>query len=212
MAHRGLYGVMQDFDEFVAGNLEQLLKTAYLITWDGGEAEDLVQECLFKVARRWPRVRGMAQPRAYARRILVNLALDAAGGRARRRGELDGAPAVADEPARDLLVGLETRAELLDALERLTPRQRAVLGSNPTRRLSNSHRLRAPRVSACAVSLASGRSVRRRSLPPWVIPKHSRTVVTLRPSSDWFPGSTARAVSRSSAELAEGVTCTYVAS
>ena|ERR1039458_9848744 len=78
MAQRGLYGVMDDFDEFVAGNLEQLLKTAYLITWDAGEAEDLVQECLFKVARRWPRVRGMAQPLAYARRILVNLALDAA--------------------------------------------------------------------------------------------------------------------------------------
>ncbi len=118
---------MDDFDDFVAGNVEQLLKTAYLITWDEGEAEDLVQECLFKVARRWPRVRRMAQPRAYARRILVNLALDAAGGRARRRGELDGSPAVADEPARDLLFGLETRDELLDALAGLTPRQRAVL-------------------------------------------------------------------------------------
>jgi RNA polymerase sigma-70 factor (sigma-E family) len=118
---------MDDFDEFVAGNLERLLRTAYLITWDAGEAEDLVQECLFKLARRWPRVRGMAQPRAYARRVLVNLALDAARGRARRRGELNEAPAVADEPARDLLVGLETRAELLDVLARLTPRQRAVL-------------------------------------------------------------------------------------
>jgi len=118
---------MDDFDEFVADNLEQLLKTAYLITWDASEAEDLVQECLLKVARRWPRVRGLAQPRAYARRVLVNLALDDARGRARRRGELDGAPAVVDEPARDLLGGLETRAELLDALARLTPRQRAVL-------------------------------------------------------------------------------------
>jgi RNA polymerase sigma-70 factor (sigma-E family) len=118
---------MDDFDEFVAGNLEQLLRTAYLITWDAGEAEDLVQECLLKVARRWPRVRGMGQPRAYARRILVNLALDAAGGRVRRRGELDGPPVVAEEPGRDLLAGLETRAELLDALARLSARQRAVL-------------------------------------------------------------------------------------
>jgi RNA polymerase sigma-70 factor (sigma-E family) len=118
---------MDDFDLFVASNLEQLLKTAYLITWDVGEAEDLVQECLFKVARRWPRVRRMAQPGGYARRILVNLAVDGARGRARRRGELDGAAAVADEPDRDLLIGLETRAELLDALARLTPRQRAVL-------------------------------------------------------------------------------------
>lgn len=118
---------MDDFDEFVAGNLEQLLKTAYLITWDAGEAEDLVQECLFKVARRWPRVRRMEQPRAYARRILVNLALDGSRGRARRRSELEGAPAAADDPARDVLAGLETRAELLDALARLTPRQRSVL-------------------------------------------------------------------------------------
>jgi RNA polymerase sigma-70 factor (sigma-E family) len=118
---------MDDFDEFVAGNLEQLLKTAYLITWDAGEAEDLVQECLFKVARRWPRVRAMAQPRAYARRILVNLALDDGRGRARRRGELEEPLSVPDGVARDLLAGVETRAELLDALARLTPRQRAVL-------------------------------------------------------------------------------------
>jgi len=118
---------MDDFDEFVAGNLEQLLRTAYLITWDAGEAEDLVQDCLLKVARRWPRVRGMAQPRAYARRILVNLALDDSRGRARRRGELDGVSAGFDGPARDLLAGLEARAELLDALAGLTARQRAVL-------------------------------------------------------------------------------------
>jgi RNA polymerase sigma-70 factor (sigma-E family) len=118
---------MDDFDEFVAGNLEQLLKTAYLITWDAGEAEDVVQECLFQVARRWPRVREMAQPRAYARRILVNLAVDDARSRSRRRGELDEAPAELGGEARDLLVGLETRAELLDALARLTLRQRAVL-------------------------------------------------------------------------------------
>ncbi len=118
---------MQDFDEFVAGNLEQLLRTAYVITWDVGEAEDLVQECLFKVARGWPRVRRMSQPRAYARRILVNLALDDARSRARRRVELDGASTVSDEPTRDLFVGLEARAELVDALTQLTPRQRAVL-------------------------------------------------------------------------------------
>jgi RNA polymerase sigma-70 factor (sigma-E family) len=118
---------MDDFDEFVAGNLEQLLKTAYLITWDAGDAEDLVQECLLKVARRWPRVRKMAQPRAYAGRILANLAVDDARRRARRRSELDGSAPVLDGPAQDLLVGLETRAELLDALALLTPRQRAVL-------------------------------------------------------------------------------------
>ncbi|MDE3129920.1 MAG: SigE family RNA polymerase sigma factor [Acidobacteriota bacterium] len=107
--------------------MESLLRTAYLISWDQGEAEDLVQECLLKVARRWPRVRRMQQPRAYARRILINLALDGARGRVRRRGELEAGGAGVQEPAQELLDGLEARTDLIDALARLTPRQRAVL-------------------------------------------------------------------------------------
>ena len=90
---RRVNGVMTDFDQFVAAHVDDLLRTAYLIVWDEGEAEDLVQECLLKVARRWPRIRRMEQPRAYARRILVNLALDGARGRARRRSELEPASA-----------------------------------------------------------------------------------------------------------------------
>ena len=117
---------MDDFNAFVAQNLEQLVGTAYLITWDSGEAEDLVQECLFKLARRWPRVRRMQKPKAYARRVLVNLALDGSRGYARRRGELGGLSAI-EAPARDLLEGVDTRVELLDALAQLTARQRAVL-------------------------------------------------------------------------------------
>jgi RNA polymerase sigma-70 factor (sigma-E family) len=117
---------MSDFDEFVAANVDDLLQTAYLIVWDEAEAEDLVQECLMKVARRWPRVRRMEHPRAYARRILVNRALDGARGRARRRTELE--PMVqASATAVDPLAMIDTRAELLDALGRLPARQRAVL-------------------------------------------------------------------------------------
>jgi RNA polymerase sigma-70 factor (sigma-E family) len=122
-----LYVVMDDFDRFVEDSVEHLLKTAYLIAWDAGDAEDLVQECLLKVARRWSRVRRMEQPRAYASRILVNLALDGARGRARRRHELrnDVTPPLHEwtQP----LAALDDRAELLDALAQLTPRQRAVL-------------------------------------------------------------------------------------
>jgi RNA polymerase sigma-70 factor (sigma-E family) len=117
-----------DFDQFVAGSVDDLLRTAYLIAWDPAEAEDLVQECLFKIARRWPRVRSMELPVAYARRILVNLALDGARGRARRRVELE--PAGADARAQDAVDPLDAlgiRAELDDALSRLPARQRAVL-------------------------------------------------------------------------------------
>ncbi len=127
----GLYGVMArsnaDFDEFVAAHVDDLLRTAYLIAWDEAEAEDLVQECLLKVARRWPRVRSMDQPRAYARRILINIATDGARGRARRRVELDPPPPGVAERSVDPLAALETHVELVEALGQLPPRQRAVL-------------------------------------------------------------------------------------
>lgn len=65
-----------------------LLRTAYLLTGDTGHAEDLVQETLVKIARRWSRVVSMESPRAYARRVLVNLALDGSERRSRHRAEL----------------------------------------------------------------------------------------------------------------------------
>lgn len=117
---------MTEFDQFVAQHVDGLLRTACLIAWDDSEAEDLVQECLFKVARRWPRVRAMDQPGAYTRRILVNLAIDGAGRRARRRIELT-PPASPPEAPGDPLDPLADRADLLDALAELPRQQRAVL-------------------------------------------------------------------------------------
>jgi len=37
------------FERFVGDTAESLLRSAYLIAWDFAEAEDLVQECLFRV-------------------------------------------------------------------------------------------------------------------------------------------------------------------
>jgi RNA polymerase sigma-70 factor (sigma-E family) len=117
---------MTEFDQFVATHVDDLLRTAYLIVWDDGEAEDIVQECLLKAARRWPRIRRMEQPRAYVRRMLVNLALDDARGRARRRTELEPG-ALAGRIALDPLPAFDERTELLQALGELPERQRAVL-------------------------------------------------------------------------------------
>jgi RNA polymerase sigma-70 factor (sigma-E family) len=121
-----------EFERFVESCAGDLLRTGYLIVWDLAEAEDLVQETLLRVARRWPRVRRMDQPIAYARRILVNLAIDDGKRRSRRRRELEppeGAPlgAHADEAATRAFAALDARAELLGALAVLPPRQRAVL-------------------------------------------------------------------------------------
>jgi RNA polymerase sigma-70 factor (sigma-E family) len=124
--------VRGEFEDFVAGSSDSLLRTAFLVVRDLSMAEDLVQECLFRVARRWPKVRSMEHPPAYARRILVNLTLDGAKGRHRQSAELHPADRLPmedrhDEAAARALVEVDTTSELIDALGKLAPRQRAAL-------------------------------------------------------------------------------------
>jgi RNA polymerase sigma-70 factor (sigma-E family) len=120
----------REFDRFAAETWEPLLRTGYLMTGDAKDAEDLVQETLLKVARRWNRVRGMDHPAAYARRILINLVLHDAGRRSRQRAELwpqdDGAE-TADQSAARALREVDDQAEFRWAVARLPARQRAVL-------------------------------------------------------------------------------------
>jgi RNA polymerase sigma-70 factor (sigma-E family) len=121
-----------EFERFVRREMDGLMRTAFLITWDLADAEDLVQDCLLRVARRWPKVRAMEHSAAYTRRVLVNLALDDSIKRRRRQRELqDGRGAGTDMQDLDGAVdgrgSLETRDELLRAIGTLPPRQRTVL-------------------------------------------------------------------------------------
>jgi RNA polymerase sigma-70 factor (sigma-E family) len=113
-----------DFDRFVAESSDGLVRTAYLIVWDLHEAEDLVQETLVRVARRWPKVSRMDHPAAYARQILLNLTLRGSVKRSRRRAELSEKP---PGDAVDPTAPLDSHDELHAALVALPPRQRAVL-------------------------------------------------------------------------------------
>jgi RNA polymerase sigma-70 factor (ECF subfamily) len=120
--------VRQEFERFVADSSPGLLKTAYLMVWDLPGAEDLVQESLLKVAGRWPRVRKMDHPLAYARRVLVNQALSGSKRRARQRSELDLAQLeVGDEASAREFGFAEHRYELMRAVGALPRRQRATL-------------------------------------------------------------------------------------
>jgi RNA polymerase sigma-70 factor (sigma-E family) len=121
-----------EFDRFVTDTADALLRAASLITWDAAEGEDLVQECLFRVARRWPRVRNMDHPAAYARTVLVHLALDEGKRRSRRRSELHASAAGRlnareDDAAVGVFGRVETSADLMRALGELPPRQRVAL-------------------------------------------------------------------------------------
>jgi RNA polymerase sigma-70 factor (sigma-E family) len=129
---RGDAQSLPEFERFVGASASGLLRAAFLIAWDLAEAEDLVQECLFRIARRWPRVRKMEHPAAYARTVLVHLALDEGKRRNRRHAELREATSVLleaheDETAFRVFGRVEASADLVRALGDLPPRQRVAL-------------------------------------------------------------------------------------
>jgi RNA polymerase sigma-70 factor (sigma-E family) len=120
----------QPFDDFVRASSERLARTAYLLTWDLTESEDVVQEALLRTAKQWSRVAAMEFPYAYVRRIVVNLALRETR---RRRGDrrpttpVDELDAVSDGRFERDLERIDAREEILDMLASLPRRQRAVL-------------------------------------------------------------------------------------
>jgi RNA polymerase sigma-70 factor (sigma-E family) len=117
-----------EFEQFAASQADGLLRSAYLMCGDRGEAEDLVQECLLQLARRWPRVRSMDHQGAYARRVLFNQVLDSGRKRTRRQQELEASETPASPDGDRARAGaLEARADLMKALGTLPARQRAVL-------------------------------------------------------------------------------------
>jgi RNA polymerase sigma-70 factor (sigma-E family) len=115
----------EDFSAFVDASSRRLLRSAYLITGDFAEAEDLLQTALEKAYRRWPSIRRTDIPEAYVRRVLVTTAIDA--GRRRRFAssplDADSLPGRLD-PAIEGVVG---RSALLACVRELPPSQRAVL-------------------------------------------------------------------------------------
>lgn len=108
-----------DFDEFVSARMSSLLQRAYLLTGDHHEAQDLVQVTLIKSVPHWRRISGA--PDAYVRRVMVNENIS----RWRRRRWREVPMAVPPETA--VSHDTEDRSELRSALQRLAPRQRAVI-------------------------------------------------------------------------------------
>ena len=66
----------EQFEEFVAASSAALFRTAWLLTGDRQDAQDLVQSALERACRHWGRVAAAEQPEAYVRRILVNSVRD----------------------------------------------------------------------------------------------------------------------------------------
>jgi RNA polymerase sigma-70 factor (sigma-E family) len=65
----------EQFEAFVADVAPYLLRVALLLSGDRIHAEDLVQATFERTYRSWKRARS-TDPRAYARKVLVNLRID----------------------------------------------------------------------------------------------------------------------------------------
>jgi RNA polymerase sigma-70 factor (sigma-E family) len=111
-----------DFDDFVAARSTRLLRTAYLLTRDRGQAEDLLQTALSKAWFAWGRID--ADPEPYVRRILVTTY--ASWWRRKWNGEQP-SETLLDTPAPGPADRSEERHDLWTAMGRLPRRQRAVV-------------------------------------------------------------------------------------
>lgn len=110
--------------EFVAARGAALSRAAFLLTGDHHAAEDLVQDTYVVMVKRW-RKANTVDPEAYVRRILYSRFVD--GWRRRRRLLEFPSSSPPDAPGADMVAAATDRLTLRDALDRLTPRQRAVL-------------------------------------------------------------------------------------
>ncbi|KGN34654.1 RNA polymerase subunit sigma-70 [Knoellia sinensis KCTC 19936] len=135
-----------EFVAFVRASTTPLLRVAWLLSGDHHAAQDLVQETHVRMASKWSSIRRHdSDPMAYARTVLHRIHIDNWRRQQRRPERLvseapEGRTAVADH---------DLRLALIEALARLTPRQRSVL---VLRYLEDRTEVQAAAVLGCSVS------------------------------------------------------------
>lgn len=114
-----------EFTAYVQERRTSLYATAYHLTGDRYEAEDLLQSALFSTYRAWERISDKAAVGGYLRRTMTNLHISAW-----RRRKLNEYPTeeLPETPGdTDAMRGTELRAVLWQALARLPELQRTML-------------------------------------------------------------------------------------
>jgi RNA polymerase sigma-70 factor (sigma-E family) len=167
----------QDFEEFVAARRPALLRSAYLLTGNHHDAEDLVQTTLLRVVPKWNRI--ASHPEPYVRRVLARESVTRWRGRRWRERPVAQLPeAAADQRPDD-------RAALLQALATLSPRQRAVLVLRYFDDLTESATAEALGISLGAVkSHARSALARLRVVAPRFLDEEPRPAVTAHLAAD----------------------------
>jgi RNA polymerase sigma-70 factor (sigma-E family) len=113
------------FAGFVRENTPALLRTAYLLTGNTLQAEELVQDTLVRLYPKWDRVEGADVPLAYVRRSLTNGYINQRRRAARREVSYEDVPERVDpfDPVDQLV----NRDQIWAGLRFLSERQRAAL-------------------------------------------------------------------------------------
>lgn len=114
-----------EFTAYVEERRASLYATAYHLTGDRHEAEDLLQSALLSTYRAWDRISDKAAVGGYLRRTMTNLHISAW-----RRRKLNEYPTeeLPEAPGElDTMRGTELRAVLWQALARLPEQQRTML-------------------------------------------------------------------------------------
>jgi RNA polymerase sigma-70 factor (sigma-E family) len=146
----------QEFTAFVRDVGPYLYKTALLLSGDPDRAEELVQATFERSYRSWHKARA-GEPRAYARRILINLRID---GWRRTRHEV-----VAEAVPRGSVVGpadgVAVRDEVMRALSLLPLTQRRVVVLRHLLDLSEEQTARELGIAVGTVKSANARGIAR---------------------------------------------------
>jgi len=114
-------GAAATFGEFYATTAKRVVRHAYALTGDIGDAQEVTQEAFARAWQRWDSVRGYDSPEAWVRRVVTNLVISRL-----RRNRI--ARAARHRLAGDLVpeISLDTVA-LVAGLRTLPERQRIVL-------------------------------------------------------------------------------------
>ena len=112
------------FREYVRRRRRALLRTAYLLTGNLADAEDLVQSALAKTYLAWHRIEDRGAVDSYVRRAMVNTQIS---WWRRRRLEEFPTDEIPDQATTDHPVSTDVQESLRRAIDRLPQRMRAAI-------------------------------------------------------------------------------------
>ena len=143
------------FDAFVVARSSSLLRTAYLLTGNRADAEDLLQTTLAKTYLSWDRVRDREAMDGYVRRTMVN-AQTSFWRRKKPESLYDEVP---ERPSRDSHADSDLHDALWNALAQLPRKQRAIVVLRYYEDLSESETARILGVSVGTVKSTTSRAL-----------------------------------------------------